>query len=198
MIVVAEAGDGCEAVRLAKELQPDVIVMDLMMPNTNGIEATRLVTATCPGTKVVALSMYSDSNFVSEMLRAGAMGFLLKDCAFTDLVEAVRAAVRHEVYLGPNLAKVVADMYVHSLIGDRKSTEPADPELTPRETEILQLLVKGNTNREVASALHLSIKTVANHRQNIMRKFHLKNAVELTKYAIRKGLVPAESSSAPK
>ena len=190
MQVVAEAADGSEAVRLAREFRPDVIVMDLMMPVMNGIEATRLIAASCPATRVVALSMYSDSRFVLETLKAGALGFLLKDCAFDDLVEAVRAAAAGRVFLAPPLSKTVAEIYVNELKGVPQEHQEQEGALSPRELEVLRLLVKGNTNKEVAALLHLSSKTVANHRHNIMKKLGVKNAVELTTYAINKRLIP--------
>lgn len=183
MDVVAEAGDGAEALELAKTHRPDVTVMDVMMPNMDGIEATRTIVDEGLS-KVVALSMYADRSFVSEMLKAGALAFLLKDCASTELVEAVRKVMRDEMYLGPSISHIVAKLYVSSV----KSPGEQEP-LTPRELEILVLLAEGKTNREIGDQLHLSSKTVGTHRQHIMQKLGLDNLADLVKYAIREGLI---------
>ncbi|MCF4152692.1 response regulator transcription factor [Dethiosulfovibrio sp. F2B] len=183
MEVVAEAGNGEEAVSMACEIKPDVTVMDVMMPQMDGIEATKRIVED-GSSRVVALSMYADRSFVSEMLKVGALGFLLKDCASTELVEAVRKAMDGDIYLGPSISHIVAKLYVSSL-HDPDEREP----LTPREKEILILLAEGNTNREVAERLHLSIKTVGTHRQHIMDKLKLENLADLVKYAIRNGMI---------
>ncbi|MEA3285174.1 MAG: response regulator transcription factor [Synergistota bacterium] len=183
MEVVAEAGNGEEALSIAGEIRPDVTVMDVMMPQMDGIEATKRIVED-GSSRVVALSMYADRSFVSEMLKVGALGFLLKDCASTELVEAVRKVMDGEIYLGPSISHIVAKLYVSSL-HDPDGIEP----LTPREKEILILLAEGNTNREVAERLHLSIKTVGTHRQHIMNKLKLENLADLVKYAIRNGMI---------
>jgi DNA-binding NarL/FixJ family response regulator len=190
MDVVAEAGDGRSAVRVIKEMQPQVVVMDVVLPDLNGIEATRKIIAEVPGTRVVALSMYSDKRFVTEMLRAGAHGYLLKDCAFDELARAIRAVAGGRSYLGSGVADVVVEDYVQHMEACEKS---AFSVLTPREREVLQLLAEGKSTKEIAADLHVSPKTVETHRQQTMKKLGMKSVAELTKYAIREGLTSLDS-----
>lgn len=184
--VIAEAGDGVEAVRLAREVRPDIVVMDVMMPRMNGIEATRAIKREMPGIHVVGLSMYTNANFVHEMFKAGADAFLMKDCSYEELEKAVKSVSRGEKYIGERLRGMLSEMFLSSLAEDRKKD---DEDLSNREIEVLTLLADGLTNRDVAKRLFLSVNTVACHRQNIMKKLGLKNTAELTKYAIRKGYV---------
>jgi DNA-binding NarL/FixJ family response regulator len=179
------------AVKLAGDLSPDVIVMDISMPGLNGIEATRQIVEKASGARVVALSMHSDRQFVAGMLSAGASGYLLKDCTSSELVRAVRAVAANQVYLSPSIAGVVVEGYVRhaSAAGDCSGFSV----LTAREREVLQLLAEGETAKEVAYRLRVSVKTVENHRQKIMEKLDLHSIVDLTRYAIRTGLTSLEA-----
>ena len=187
--VIAEAEDGRKAVQLAVELKPDVAILDIGMPNLNGIEATRKMIQDVPGIKVVGLSMHSDRRFVSEMFKAGASGYLLKDCALEELARAIRAVVENRMYLSPGIAGIVIDDYVHHL-----SSADGIPAamLSSREREVLQLLAEGKSSKQIALRLNVSVKTVETHRLNIMRKLDVYSVAELTKYAVREGLTSLE------
>jgi two-component system response regulator NreC len=183
--VVAEADDGRTTVRLARELNPGVIIMDVAMPDLNGIEATRQIIAEAPATKVIALSMYADRRFVINMLKAGASAYLLKDCAFEELTRAIRVVLAHKTYLSPG----VTDILVKDCkFGAPENEISAFGLLTPREREVLQLMSEGNSTTKIADNLHVSVKTVESHRQQLMQKLNLRSVAELTKYAIREGL----------
>jgi two-component system response regulator NreC len=185
MEVVGEAENGREAVRLARELSPDLVIMDVTMPDLNGIDATRIITTGSNNTKVIALSMYSDKQFVQGMIQAGASGYLLKDCAFEELVSAIKAVIQGDTYLSPGIAGIVVQDYLTKLTTDRSS---ADTVLTNREREVLQLIAEGNSTKEIAARLTVSVKTVETHRRQIMEKLGIFSIAELTKYAIREGL----------
>lgn len=182
MEIVGEAGNGREAVEIAEKLQPDVVVMDVAMPELNGIEATRRLAASTPRVRVLALSMHKDSVYVREILRAGAHGYLLKDSIDTDLLAAVRAVARGEGYLSPAVSNAVLNDY------RRHVTDPVDL-LSTREREILQMIAEGKTNKEIASVLNLSVYTVDAHRGHIMDKLNLHSVNELVRFAVRKGMV---------
>lgn len=187
--VVAEAQTGLEAIRLAKRHLPDVVIMDVVMPELNGIEATRRVLDECPAVKVIGLSMHSERQFVLRMLRTGASAYLLKNCGFHELAEAIRIVHRGGTYLTPAISNV--------LLEEIKTVEPGDPGcgtpgLTPREREVLQLIAEAKTSKEIAVCLNLSEKTVHTHRKNIMEKLGAKNVAELTRIAIRTGISPLE------
>jgi DNA-binding NarL/FixJ family response regulator len=183
--VVAEAEDGRNAVRLVRELSPQVVIMDVGMPDLNGIEATRQILQESPETKIIALSMHSDRRFVTNMIKAGASGYLLKDSAFEELATAIRVVMAHKTYLSHEIAHVVVKDYVQR---GSKDDPSAFSVLSPREREVLQLMAEGKTNRQIAETLYVSLKTVETHRQQIMNKLEIHNIVELTKYAIREGL----------
>lgn len=190
MTVVAEAENGRVAVRLARELHPDVAVMDIAMPELNGIEATRQIVADDPRVRVLALSMHSDRRFVAEMLKAGASGYLLKECAFEELAEAIRTVAAGRAYLSPRIAGIVVQGFVRG--PEPEAAPAAGPRLTAREREVMQLLAEGRTTRDVARELHLSAKTVETHRVNLMRKLGFRTLAELTRYAIREGISPLD------
>lgn len=187
--VVGEAVDGRAAVRLVRELSPEVVIMDVGMPDLNGIEATRQILSDSAAVKIVALSMHSDRRFVVEMLKAGASGYLLKDCAFDELVRAIRAVVLQQIYLSPMITDVVVKDYLNNL----KEMPSAFSILTTREREVLQLLAEGKSTKNIASILHVSVKTVETHRQQIMKKLKRYSVAELTKFAIQEGLVSLET-----
>jgi two-component system response regulator NreC len=182
MEIVGEAGNGREALDLASQLQPDVIVMDVAMPELNGIEATRRVAEVSPRSRVLALSMHKDSVYVREILRAGARGYLLKDSISSDLLAAVRAIARGEGYLSPGVSDAVLNDY------RKHVTDPIDL-LTSREREVLQMIAEGKTNKEIATVLNLSVYTVDAHRGHIMEKLNLHSVTDLVRFAVRAGLV---------
>ena len=183
--VVGEAEDGRMTQRLARELVPDVIIMDVAMPDLNGIEATRQIVAELPAVRIIALSMHDDRRFVLNMLKAGAAGYMLKDCAFKDLAKAIRVVMSNKTYLSSEVADIVVKDYLSSS-GPTESS--AFNLLSPREREVLQLIAEGKTSAAIADSLHVSVKTIETHRQQIMIKLKIKTIAELTKYAIREGL----------
>ena len=183
--VVGEACDGREAVKMAKELQPDIVVMDVSMPGLNGIDATRQVVNDGNHARVIALSMHSDRRFMAEMLKAGAKGYLLKEGAFDELAAAIQTVLADKVYLSPKIANLVVENYVMREPGAEPS---AYAKLTAREREVLQLMAEGRATKQIAMDLHVSVKTVETHRRQVMEKLDIHNVAELTKYAIREGL----------
>lgn len=187
--VVGYAENGRQAVTLAAELRPDVIIMDVAMPDLNGIEATEQILSEGARVGVVALSMHADQRFVSAMLRAGASGYLLKDCAFHELVQAVQTVAAGEKYLSPAIASLVIDEYVRAAEAGEES--PRDL-LTPREREVLQLIAEGRATKQIAGRLGVSVKTVETYRRQIMEKLGIDTVAGLTKYAIREGLTSLE------
>jgi two-component system response regulator NreC len=185
--VVGEADDGRQAVALAAKLKPDLLVMDIGMPNLNGIEAARQITQASPETAIVILSMHSDESYVLRALKAGAKGYLLKDSAESDLIRALHAVAGGKSFFSPAVSKVLLDDYVRKL--QRSGAEDAYDLLTPREREILQLVAEGKSNKDVANLLDLSVYTVETHRSNIMEKLNLRGVPELILYAVRKGII---------
>ena len=187
--VVAQANNGREAVQLSERLSPDVVVMDVSMPDLNGIDATRQIIARRPATKVIALSMHSDRQFVAEMFRAGASGYLLKDSAFEQLASAIRAVAHDQTFIAPTISGFDLEDYTVTQTQDEPLMRP---KLTDREREVLQLLAEGKGTKEIAADLFLSAKTVETHRQHLMDKLDMYTVAELTKFAIREGLTTLE------
>ena len=188
MKVVGEAADGRAAVRMAREVSPDIVIMDIAMPELNGVEATHQIFSETPHVKILALSMHSDEHFVAGMLKAGASGYLLKDCAAEELVQAIRSVMGGREYLSPKIAGIVVEGYRRSWGASSIDRPTRGPELTTREREVLQLVAEGETSKRIADQLYVSVKTVDAHRQNIMGKLEIKTVAGLTKYAIQKGI----------
>lgn len=185
--VVGEAEDGRSAVELAAKLKPDVVVMDIGMPNLNGIEAARQIRDESPDTQVVMLSMHSDEGYVLRALKAGAKGYLLKDSAEADLARAIRAAVAGKAFFSPAVGKVLLEDYMRKL--QRTGAEDSYELLSAREREILQLVAEGKSSKEIANLLNLSVYTVETHRAKVMQKLNLRGIPELILYAVRKGII---------
>jgi len=184
MEVVGEAEDGRSTVKMAKKLLPDIVVMDITMPDLNGMDATRKIISEVPGVKVLALSMHQDVKYISGMLEAGAMGYILKGCKFEELVTAIRSVANKNVYLSPKIADMVVKGYLGK--GPKKFAQPI---ISDREREVLQLLAEGNSVKETAFKLGVSAKTIETHRRHIMEKLQINNSSELVKYALREGLI---------
>ena len=192
--VVGEAANGQEAVHRALELRPEVVVMDLMMPIMNGIEATRALLAKLPEVKVLVLSMYDDEEHVQQLLASGASGYMLKKATSDELVRALREVVAGGIPLDPSVAAKVVKDYVRRVQGEEEPNQ--NPELTPREVEVLKLIAQGLSNHTIADQLGLSRKTVDVHRANLMRKLDLHTVTELVKYALRRGLITLDKDTA--
>jgi DNA-binding NarL/FixJ family response regulator len=190
MQVVGEAPDGREAVRLAKQMKPDVILMDIAMPLLNGLEAAAAISEETPGAAVIMLSMYTDESYIAKALDAGARGYLLKDNADDDVERAIRSVVVGRPFFSPVIAEAMLDDYVR-LIRERRISDSYDL-LTTREREVLQLLAEGRSNKEAAKILEISLHTVETHRQNLMQKLGLHNTAEIVMYAIRKAIIPVK------
>ena len=183
--VAGEADSGVTAIKLFQELLPDVIIMDIVMPGMNGIETTRHIIQQTSKAKIIGLSMHEDVRFASEMLKAGASGFLLKDCAFRELVDAINTVMEGGIYLSPQMKDALIKLHI-SLLSNGNNSSPSV--LSPRELEILKLIADGRSAKQIAAQLNLSIKTIEAHRQNIMEKLNLRSVAELIKYSIREGL----------
>ena len=180
--VVGEAGDGREALRLVKELQPDIVVMDISMPELNGLDAAERVKQHAEKTKVIILSMHANEEYVAQALKAGASGYLLKDAAINELQMAVQAVAQGQFFLSPSISRQVVDSYLHG--------GPTGVDLlSPRQREILQLIAEGKSTREIAETLHLSVKTIESHRVQLMDRLDIHDVAGLIRYALRKGLI---------
>jgi len=185
MEIVGEAADGREALDLVEKNTPDLILMDITMPNLNGIEATRKIKSKRPEIEIIALSLHSDRRFVLGMIGAGASGYLIKQCTFDELVLAINTVMEGKKYLSPEISNILVEEYVRK---DSQEKAIIDSKLTPREREILQLLAEGKNTKEIASNLSISVKTVETHRRHIKRKLKANSVAELTKIAIKEGL----------
>lgn len=188
MEVVALAGSGIAAIELARVHRPDAVVIDITMPGMNGIEATRQILREFPSVKVIALSMHASKDIVSEMLKAGASAYLLKDSAVDELGLAVKSVLSGKFYISPEITGTVVGDYVDRLTDQA----PAASKLTGREREVLQLIAEGKSMKEIAAALMLSVKTIETYRQTLMNRLNIHSIAELTKYAVREGLTPLE------
>jgi DNA-binding NarL/FixJ family response regulator len=187
MAVVAEAADGRECVRMAVEQSPDIVMMDIAMPNMNGMEATRRILAASPRCAVVILSMHQDESYVLGSLKAGAKGYLLKDSPRTEVVEAIRAVSQGRPFLTRKIGRILQEDYISRM--ERRGLEDSYDLLTDREREVLQLVAEGKTNKEVANDLNISLTTVETHRTHILQKLDLHSVPELILYAVRKGII---------
>jgi two-component system, NarL family, response regulator NreC len=187
MEVIGEAGDGRDTVKLAMEQNPDVVVMDIAMPNMNGIEATRRIVSKNPHTAVVILSMHHDESYVIRSLKAGALGYLLKDSVKADLIDAIRAVSEGRSFFSPKVSKILQEDFMR--LFESREVEDSYDLLTDREREILQLVAEGKTNKEIASLLNVSLYTVDTHRTHILQKLNLHSVPEVILYAVRKGII---------
>ena len=184
--VVSLASNGREAVNMAQEKNPDLIIMDIGMPDLNGIDATKKLVEIMPEVKIIALSMKTEKQFISQMFQAGAAGYLLKECAFEELTQAIDTVMEGKTFVSPSITGTLVDDYVENLNDQIKNKENI---LSPREREVLQLLAEGNSTKEAAYNLSVSVKTIETHRRQIMNKLNIHSIAELTKYALKEGMI---------
>ncbi len=187
--VVGEAGDGREALEKVEDLHPDIVLMDIAMPHMNGLEATRQIKKLFPEVKVIVLTMYTNEEYIFQMLQVGATGYLVKQSAPSELILAIQSVFRGDSYLSPAISTKIVE---HLRQSDDAYQESSYNALTTREREILQLIAEGNSNKEIAATLHISEKTVSVHRTNLMEKLDLHSTIDIVKYALRKGIIRLE------
>lgn len=187
--VVAEASDGKECLSTCRQLLPDVILMDISLPKMDGITATKQITQEMPQTKVIALSVHSSQRYVAQMLRAGASGYLQKNCSLHDMIQGIKSVMAGNTYLCPHVVEALTGEYVRL---SRMSKDKRPSELTERERQVVQVLAEGNNTKQAAKVLKISPKTLETHRRNIMRKLKMNNIAELTKYALKEELISLE------
>ena len=185
-----EAENGREAIKIVEEEEPDLAIIDISMPMMNGLEACRKISQDYPDTRILVLSMHKERHFVSDVLSAGALGYLLKECAFEELSTAIRKVMNGQIYLSQNITGIVVEDYIRHL--NDNGEEDKDDDLTSREREVLQLLAEGNSTKEIADLLYLSRKTIETYRQRLKEKLQVDSIAELTKYAIREGYTSLE------
>jgi len=183
--ILAQAENGADVIVKAKELNPDVIIMDIGMPVLNGVEATGRLLKELPGIKVIALSMHSDKQYIKGMLEAGASGYLFKNCAYDELIEAIHTVNVGKKYLSDKITEIMIQDY----LGKEESIPETDSELTERESEILKLIAEGVSTSEISELLFVSVKTIGTHKQHLLEKLNLKTSTDLVKYAIKKGII---------
>jgi len=186
--VIGEAGNGKEAVKETKKLNPDIVIMDIGMPVMNGVEATEILAKELPDTKIIAISMHSDKHFIKGMLEAGASGYLLKSCTYNQLMDAINTVYSGKKYLSDKITEVI----IHDYLGKEEDIQDNDPKLSERESEILKLFAEGKTSREISELLFISVKTVGTHKQHILEKLELKTTTDMVKYALKKGIISLE------
>jgi DNA-binding NarL/FixJ family response regulator len=191
-LVIGEARDGREAVALVEQHKPDIVIMDITMPLLNGIEATRQIKKANPRTRVIILSMHSHSRFIGELLSLGASGYLIKDSSGTDIINAINAAAKGDIYLSPSISRQVIEDYV-SLKRTKSSREELYGQLSNREREVFQMIAEGHSTKDIADVLCVSASTVKTHRSNIMEKLQMDNISQLVHFAIELGLVEIQS-----
>ena len=187
--VIDIASNGLEAIKFAKKLKPDIVILDISMPEMNGIEAARRIKVDSPKTKIIMLSMHLDRRFITESLKAGARGYILKDSAFQEVVEAITEVLKGELFFSRKIHDMVMTDYIRLI---KESDAPPFSDLSAREKEVLQMIAEGNTTKEIASALFVSVKTIESHRKRVMDKLNIHSIAGLTKYAIREGITQLE------
>ncbi len=186
--IIAQAEDGKDALKKTRELNPDIVLMDIGMPIMNGVRATEILHKELPDVKVIALSMHSDKQYIKEMLEAGAFGYLFKNCTYDQLIEAINTVQSGKKYLSDTITEVLIQDY----LGKEEDADDDKPALSAREAEVLKLFAEGKSSREISELLYVSVKTVGTHKQNILDKLELKSTTDLVKYALRKGIITLE------